>query len=271
MSVSPTSQTFPFLRLPSELRVQVYNYILPAQAKISRPRPDLEESQHQWALAKVCRHIRNEFLSTFYSRVPLIVDLSDGDRAKSYEAYHDWIVTLDENLAALVRYLVIDAEIEVERESQWETPSLRRDLGWYVVRRRFETIRLLVRYDGVRGKSKVRICSRGRRKEMIPRTGLEKIEGVARRRPDRAFSKQTTAVFIDIGKLVANIKMEVYGARRESGTRSGKESIKWLVETMWRYRSMDVKGGDIGSGVRVSVEEEEYESDDGFEQVVNTV
>lgn len=66
-------------------------------------------------LANACRFLHHGYLSIFYSNARFIVELHDSNRASTREAYYDWIANLDVDLASLVKHLVIDTEIELER------------------------------------------------------------------------------------------------------------------------------------------------------------
>ena len=119
MSATSPSNAFPFLRLPTELRLKIYTHFLPTQVLISPPRPYYEKSCHPWALANVSRLIRDEFLSEVYSRARFVVDVRDRNRGKIRQAYEDWIADIHPALAARIKYLEIYVQVQVKREVRW--------------------------------------------------------------------------------------------------------------------------------------------------------
>ncbi|KAL8834895.1 MAG: hypothetical protein Q9170_003537 [Blastenia crenularia] len=215
MSVHQPLTTFPFLRLPPELRIQIYNYILPTQVIISQPRPCYEKSCHPWALANICRSVRDEYLTTFYSRARFFIHLRDRGRAQLREAYYDWIFDLDPYLADLIKHLVVYRVAEVEPAMDIDR-TFRVDLDhaedWFKV-------------------------------ERLPRQWEEHEEVLV-----EWLSGEESLGSARADKQVAMLEMGINGARsRGEGKGLGKEAISWLVETLLdsRFRSfammMDVK------------------------------
>ncbi|KAL8723881.1 MAG: hypothetical protein Q9181_007108 [Wetmoreana brouardii] len=113
----PPSPSVGFLKLPLELRQQIYSHLLPTAVKISQHRPIWERLYHPWALAYVCRQIRHEILAYFYSTATICLDLLDINRGNTQKAYIDWMESLDPDLAARIKKLVILGEVEATQNS----------------------------------------------------------------------------------------------------------------------------------------------------------
>lgn len=139
---------FPFLSLPPELRNAVYALVIPTAARLSLPHPtdEVDEYRGPWALAQVSRLVRGESSAVFYSQVQLIIDLRGKTAWIAGETYCNWITTVDESLIALVKHLVIDAEIEVERVVEWKAHHRKPWKGWFDLWREFERVRFAVDY-----------------------------------------------------------------------------------------------------------------------------
>ncbi|KAL8766186.1 MAG: hypothetical protein Q9209_006951 [Squamulea sp. 1 TL-2023] len=106
---------FPFLTLPSELRLHIYSHVFPTSFRISPVRPSYERLVNPWALTSVCHLIRHEVLSFVYSTSIFHIHFHD----TLTEAYEDWIEQLDERLANLVRNIVFDGDVEIK----WKYPK----------------------------------------------------------------------------------------------------------------------------------------------------
>ncbi|KAI4138455.1 MAG: hypothetical protein L6R39_006778 [Caloplaca ligustica] len=126
--------TFPFLRLPPEIRNTVYALIIPTVVRLSPPPTADKKSCGCWALAHVSKEIRKEFLPVFYSTARLTIDLQH----EAGEAlWSQWITSVGDSWIALVKHLVIEAKIEVER-------SLSRNRGYFFQNRIFERMNYMI-------------------------------------------------------------------------------------------------------------------------------
>ncbi|KAI4269416.1 MAG: hypothetical protein LQ337_007296, partial [Flavoplaca oasis] len=125
---NPSSQhpvpTFPFLALPTELRLQIYSHILPTSVRISPARPNLEKSMHPWALTFVSRKIREEVLTTLYAKTEFHLQFhGKGSTVLGIEsmesAYEAWITNLDPELGRLIQHITIDRDVKIQKKANW--------------------------------------------------------------------------------------------------------------------------------------------------------
>ncbi|KAL8908798.1 MAG: hypothetical protein Q9171_005298 [Xanthocarpia ochracea] len=131
------TSAFPFLRLPAELRNQIYSCLLPTTVRISPVRPNYEKIVRTWSTASVCRQLRYEFLSRLYSTATFHVYTTATLRLQLRslkEAYEAWFEQLDEELGSLLGQVVFGQDMEVRRKGRgmkgWR-PDLKADEYMY--------------------------------------------------------------------------------------------------------------------------------------------
>ncbi|KAL8689563.1 MAG: hypothetical protein Q9218_004792 [Villophora microphyllina] len=93
------------LRLPIEIRRQIYTEALPSAVDIS---PSRCGSHHSWALVFVCHQVKDEVLELVYSEATFYIKRSEyhsGQAVKYYTIYGTEM--LDKRFAAIVEKLLI--------------------------------------------------------------------------------------------------------------------------------------------------------------------
>ncbi|KAL8695641.1 MAG: hypothetical protein Q9201_008001 [Fulgogasparrea decipioides] len=240
LAAGPQAPSGGFLKLPLELRQQIYRHLLPSAVKISQHRPIWERLYHPWALTYVCRQIRHEVLVYFYSTATFCLDLLDRNGGKTREAYIDWMDSLDPDLAARIKKMVILGEVEVMRESKWERHYTAYAIDSYRQRRtvqKFASIALTVEWSRVKHEFKVEARVLRHREE-------EKIE---KETSERNYDILIPLVGpMGIGRAICEARevaqdIEADIGRRTSATAVGlgTEGIKALVKSVLRYNTMD--------------------------------
>ncbi|KAI4181180.1 MAG: hypothetical protein LQ348_005062 [Seirophora lacunosa] len=153
--------SFPFIRLPPVIRYHIYGLVLPTSARLAPPLPDPATTRSPYALARVCRLIRDEFSVVFYRRARLAIEV----KPSVMPVYYNWRRTVDERLIAHVKHLTIDAAIETERVMEWRRrPDRPHKGGWFYSTRLFALKRYCIRYDTVVGTWEVSTENMGWRK-----------------------------------------------------------------------------------------------------------
>ncbi|KAL8833324.1 MAG: hypothetical protein Q9176_008030 [Flavoplaca citrina] len=111
------SMPFPFLRLPTELRFEIYSRLLPLKVSIT-PFPINELlCRLPWALTSLSSHLHDEVLSALY-RTATVVIWTKTDRTfrgTHRQAYYAWLKELDEGNASMIKHIVIDEMFSVKK------------------------------------------------------------------------------------------------------------------------------------------------------------
>ncbi|KAL8961280.1 MAG: hypothetical protein Q9183_005330 [Haloplaca sp. 2 TL-2023] len=120
-------QSSPFLRLPIEVRCQIYEHLIPSCVRLYEQESydglkwEGTEHTNPPALALVCRQISTEYLMQYYSNVTIYLNLHDGLWTWGEEfSTTQWIQSLNRNLASCIRRVIIKARIDTSRKSTSE-------------------------------------------------------------------------------------------------------------------------------------------------------
>lgn len=100
-----------FFSLPAELRVQIYEHLIPNRIHICPPQDVQEQSRTKpWALVSVSRQFREEVRAVTYPPTPIDIYLSELVETMAYET---WIEGLHEGLEESIRHVGIDQFVDI--------------------------------------------------------------------------------------------------------------------------------------------------------------
>ncbi|KAL8648175.1 MAG: hypothetical protein Q9210_005140 [Variospora velana] len=121
-ALTASSPSFPFLRLPPEIRCAIYKLVLPTSSRIAPPLSGPATTRSPYALARVSRLIRDEYSKLFYANVALVIEVKADVAATVVPAYYHWLRTIDESLMARVKNLIV-CNGSPSRKC-WELPTM---------------------------------------------------------------------------------------------------------------------------------------------------
>ncbi|KAI4136857.1 MAG: hypothetical protein LQ341_005408 [Variospora aurantia] len=142
-----SSPSFPFLRLPPEIRCAIYKFVLPTSSRIAPPLSAPATTRSPYALARVSRLTRDEYPKLFYANVALVIEVKADEAATVVPAYYHWLRNIDESLMVRVKNLIVDTEVQAESVGRlgWGWDDLLED--WSSTTRTFEMARYHACYD----------------------------------------------------------------------------------------------------------------------------
>ena len=107
-----TEEVFPFLNLPTELRIQVYNLALPKRVRVRPVGPYawiINVYRDALALLRTCHQIRNEARPLLFSNSNFRIDLYDSVDALHFQS---WIHGAEEGLISRMKGFKIGTSVE---------------------------------------------------------------------------------------------------------------------------------------------------------------
>lgn len=165
-----SSPSFPFLRLPPEIRCAIYKFVLPTSSRIAPPLSAPATTRSPYALARVSRLTRDEYPKLFYANVALVIEVKADEAATVVPAYYHWLRNIDESLMVRVKNLIVDTEVQAESVGRlgWGWDDLLED--WSSTTRTFEMARYHACYDPLAQSWKVGTRQNGRcRRDRVER------------------------------------------------------------------------------------------------------